>query len=188
MTKRILRPDEVKLWRKVAKTVKPKIKVSRPKQSENEEDFGQMLSGHIRQEILPKNHAKSKAKATETQRQMMDESPELVPNSPVLNRETERRIRRGKVAVDAHLDLHGYTQVNARAALLRFLVHHRAQGARAVLVITGKGKMGEGVIRSRLREWLSDADVRVHVSSYAQSHQKHGGAGAFYLFLRRSTR
>lgn len=70
-------------------------------------------------------------------------------------------------------------------ALLAFVAFQRTQGARCVLVITGKGKAGEGVIRKRFLDWLNAPDVRAHVSSYAQAHQKHGGAGAFYVFLKR---
>jgi len=185
MARRNLRPEELKLWQKVARTVKQKIDVSKPKPIETEENFGEMLSGQMYRTPQAKPNRPSAAKATNTQRKLMDETPESVPNSPVLNRETDRRIRRGQVAVDARLDMHGYTQVKARVALMRFLHHHRSLGARTVLVITGKGKLGEGVIRSKLFDWLNEPDVRVHVASYAQSHQKHGGSGAFYLFLRR---
>lgn len=94
-------------------------------------------------------------------------------------------MRRGQLEFSAKLDLHGHTQATADRYLFAFLVRQRAENARCVLVITGKGRSGEGVIRRNFINWLSTADARQIVSGYAQSHQKHGGGGAFYVFLRR---
>lgn len=99
-------------------------------------------------------------------------------------------MRRGKLDVGAKLDLHGYTQDAARAALTRFLLHARADGVRVALVVTGKGgrlRSGEtapGILKQRLPEWLSGADLRPLLSGYAEAHQRHGGGGAYYVFLR----
>ena len=57
-----------------------------------------------------------------------------------------------------------------------------------MLVITGKGRAGEGVIRKRFLDWLNTPDVRDQVASYAQAHQRHGGGGAFYVFLKRQSK
>src|SRR5262245_49589568 len=66
--------------------------------------------------------------------------PSLTP----LDRRAKQRLARGTQAIDARIDLHGRTQSEAHAALLRFL--HRAQtnGAKTVLVITGKGGGADG--------------------------------------------
>lgn len=101
------------------------------------------------------------------------------------DRVRERRVRRGQLEFSAKLDLHGHTQASADKFLHAFLVRQRADNARCVLVITGKGRSGEGVIRRNFLNWLSTSDARQIVSGYAQSHQKHGGSGAFYVFLRR---
>src|SRR5687768_17784105 len=53
-----------------------------------------------------------------------------------------RRIVLGREAFGGRLDLHGYTQDAARAALERFVLRAHDDGARAVLVITGKGPGG----------------------------------------------
>lgn len=106
-------------------------------------------------------------------------------HAPLADRSPERRIRRGRVEIGGKLDLHGMTQGEARAALARFIAHHRAEGARSVLVVTGKGgrtDAGEGVLRRMLPAWL--ASMREAVASYAAAHRAHGGAGAFYVFLR----
>jgi DNA-nicking Smr family endonuclease len=89
------------------------------------------------------------------------------------------------------LDLHGYTQDEAFAALTSFLYAAHARDAACVLVVTGKGgrsRMGEsapGVIKRRLPEWLASSGLRPIVSGMAAAHRRHGGEGAAYVFLRR---
>lgn len=109
---------------------------------------------------------------------------------------------RGRLAIDATLDLHGHTQRTAEMTLKRFVVEAHARGARCVLVITGKGApdpsgsvasgargweapSGKGVLRARLSDWLAEEPLRKLVSRASSTHQRHGGAGAFYLFLKR---
>ena len=104
----------------------------------------------------------------------------------------ERRVRRGRTAFESRLDLHGLTVDQARAALAPFIERERAKGARCVLVITGKGEPAlrrysheqPGILRRMLPMWLSAPDIRPHISGYAPAHQRHGGAGAWYVFLK----
>ena len=104
---------------------------------------------------------------------------------PVQNRATEKRVRRGDVEIGATLDLHGHKQDSAVAALTRFL--HRAQkrGDRAVIIVTGVGRGGEGVLKRMFPAWLLAKDIRPLVAGYAPAHRSHGGSGAFYVFLKR---
>jgi DNA-nicking Smr family endonuclease len=105
---------------------------------------------------------------------------------PLADASGARRVRRGHVEVEARLDLHGHGQDDAFQALASFLVQARAARMRTVLVITGKGRGGAGVLRSRLLDWIASAELRPLVATYAPAHQKHGGSGAFYLFLKAS--
>jgi DNA-nicking Smr family endonuclease len=99
----------------------------------------------------------------------------------------EKRVRRGKLRIGASLDLHGHTQDAARTALRRFLRAAHARGERTVIVVTGAGRANEGVLKRRLPEWLAEPDLREIAGGFAQAHRAHGGAGAFYVFLRRSS-
>jgi DNA-nicking Smr family endonuclease len=106
------------------------------------------------------------------------------------DRGAEKRVRRGKLEIVGKLDLHGYGQDAARAALIGFLLHKHAEGGGVVIVVTGKGgrlRNGEtapGVLRQRLPEWLAAPELRPILSGYAQAHRGHGGAGAYYVFVR----
>lgn len=104
---------------------------------------------------------------------------------PVPSRGDDRRVRRGQVAIEARLDLHGSFQDQAHVELARFLEHQRERlGGGAVLVITGKGRQGTGVLRQRFPEWIDGPLCRHNVAGYATAHPRHGGEGAFYVFLK----
>jgi DNA-nicking Smr family endonuclease len=113
--------------------------------------------------------------------------PPLVPGSTAgVDRRTVERLRRGRLAVEAVLDLHGHTQQEAHRALERFVTGGVAAGRRCVLVITGKGAVGSGgVLRRQVPQWLGVSPLRGHVLALTPAQAKHGGAGAFYVLLRR---
>lgn len=97
------------------------------------------------------------------------------------------KMRKGRMVVDARLDLHGFTQNEAQDALVSFLKRGRERDWRCVLVITGKGfRAGDGgVLRARVPDWLNGASVRPYVVGFTEAQPKDGGAGAFYVRLRR---
>jgi DNA-nicking Smr family endonuclease len=106
--------------------------------------------------------------------------------SPPQDRSGEKRVRRGDVEIGAVLDLHGHTQDSAFAALARFLSRAQKRGDRVVIVITGVGRGGEGVLKRMLPGWLAAQNIRPLVAGYAPAHRAHGGAGAFYVFVKRA--
>lgn len=101
------------------------------------------------------------------------------------NRQNERAVRRGRQLISASLDLHGHTQDSAWRVLPVFLLQAQAQQARCVIVITGKGRSGEGVLRRNFLHWLETPEAANLVSGYSPAHPKHGGSGAWYVYLRR---
>ena len=119
-------------------------------------------------------------------------SPALPPLAPGtianVDRATAERLRRGALAIDGRLDLHGLTQDEAHAALERFLAGSAARGRRCVLVITGKGlgdSFGRGVLRQAVPRWLNQAPNRARILAVMPAQPKHGGAGALYVLLKR---
>jgi len=111
--------------------------------------------------------------------------------APGLDRRTQTRLRRGKVNIEARLDLHGLDKVAAFGALHRFLEHAYTGGKKTVLVITGKGlrKSGEvGALRQAVPQWLNTEKVRRWVHAFDHASPRDGGEGALYIVMRRSPR
>ncbi|HEX3973895.1 MAG TPA: Smr/MutS family protein [Stellaceae bacterium] len=99
-----------------------------------------------------------------------------------LDRRTATRLKRGTLAIEARLDLHGMTQSEAHDALTRFIARAQKHGSRAVLVITGKS----GVLHGTVPRWLDEGDNRGRILAIRRAHAQHGGEGALYLMLRRT--
>ena len=113
--------------------------------------------------------------------------PALAP----LDRRTLSRVNRGALSIDARIDLHGMTQAAAHHRLVDFLRGAQTSGAKLVLVITGKGRNGNGegergILRRLVPIWLASHDLRSVVVGFDEAGRAHGGAGALLVRLRRS--
>jgi DNA-nicking Smr family endonuclease len=95
-----------------------------------------------------------------------------------------RRLRRGLIAVEAELDLHGLDQAAARRWVTDFIEASRAAGRRCVRIIHGKGMRSGArgaVLKSAVNDWLK----RHHdVMAFASAKAIDGGTGALYVLLR----
>jgi len=120
-------------------------------------------------------------------------SPPPVPQLAPLERRLRQRLSRGKADIDAAIDLHGLTQAEAHSALHHFLARAQADGAKLVLVVTGKGEArssgdfsGGGVLRRAVPLWLKAPEWRGLIIGFEEASRPHGGAGALYVLLRRA--
>ncbi len=98
---------------------------------------------------------------------------------------SSKKLRAGKFDLDATLDLHGMTQHIAFLSLQNFIKTCVAKKYRTVLIITGKGTDGRGILRNKLPIWLKSEECAQHVVAFDQAKAKDGGGGAFYIRLRR---
>lgn len=157
--KRKLRPEEKQVWRRVTKTVTPRrAKSAKPVPSR--QDFAAMMR-------LP------------------SEAPLTLRGLPgALDINQDKKTRRGRVEIDAKIDLHDMTQAEARPALTRAIIRAANRNYKCILVITGKGARLDGVLRRNFPHWIAAPDVRPLIATYAQAHIRHGGAGAWYVFLK----
>lgn len=185
--KRTLRPEERALWKKVAQSATPLSEAKARAFEDPEPPAPPAPVGTAPEKPARRKHSlvhKPQAPA--------------IHHPPVPHdRSTEKRVRRGRLEIDARIDLHGLTQEAALSSLRHFLGMAHASGFRTVLVITGKGfKAREreaepwdypeepGVLRRKLPEWLGLPEFRQYVSGLAPAHARHGGSGAFYVTLR----
>ncbi len=116
-----------------------------------------------------------------------DLAPDALPSGLAgLDGARARRLLRGELAPDARIDLHGLGQETAHRALLDAVARSQARGDRVLLVITGKGAPGrESVLRRLAPRWLAEPGSRRLIAALAPAHRRHGGEGAFYVYLRR---
>ena len=103
-----------------------------------------------------------------------------------IDRANAERLKRGRHKIEARLDLHGMTQDEAHRVLLGFIRAARAAGKRCVLVITGRGRLGGGVLKAAVPRWLDEAEFRPHLLAVASARPRDGGGGALYVMLRRN--
>lgn len=114
-------------------------------------------------------------------------APKAPPQEPQLDGRTDQRLRRGQIPIEGTLDLHGMTQAEAHLKLNDYIAKAYARKKRCVLVITGKGKSGEGagVLKQKFPQWMGAAPLCEIVLKIQPAIQSHGGGGAWYVYLRR---
>jgi DNA-nicking Smr family endonuclease len=171
------RPTEMEadLWRRITNDVKPLNRAGAP---------------------APESTAEPAAGKTPPRRPAAPERREAPSIAPELrhgetagiDRRTADNLRRGKMSIEARLDLHGMTQTEAHRALAAFVAGQHESGRRCVLVVTGKGREGGGVLRGIVPQWLNGAELRPRVLAFNYAQPRDGGDGALYVLLRRQRR
>jgi DNA-nicking Smr family endonuclease len=178
--KRLLSPEEKKLWRQVTQHDR-KLRHDEGEEAHAEppppEHTPQFFAGPI---ALP-----VKRRAVKAGR------PNQLGEYANIDKNTATRFRKGQLAIDCTLDLHGYTRDSAQRTLARVIAREYAKGSRCLLVITGKGRRSDegelqrGVLQASLPVWLSQEPLSQHVLAYDRAAAQHGGSGAYYILLRR---
>lgn len=122
----------------------------------------------------------------------LTESDEYVEGMRVgLDPRLVMRLRRGEFSVQAHIDLHGLFQADAKEELTRFILESVQKGRRAVLVVHGRGLRspgGQAVLKHAAAQWLSHGVIGGYVLAFTTAQSYDGGAGALWVLLRRERR
>ncbi|MFX0545469.1 Smr/MutS family protein [Roseovarius sp. S1116L3] len=195
MSRRRLKPDELDLWRQVARTAEalhpaqPRPKAPpKPAAPKHEPE---------RPAPAPVQHFKLGQKASRSghAHDVLPALADRLKSQPVaMDHKAYGRLKRGKLAPEARIDLHGMTADRAHGALRGFILRAHGQGKRLVLVITGKGRRSDedgpipvrhGVLRHNVPHWLSVPPLAGLVLQVTNAHNRHGGGGAYYVYLRR---
>ena len=175
---RRLSDEEIALWTEVARSVARRRGAALPTPSNPVRPAGSPAPPPITPEPAAARPTKPAA-------------PPLAP----IERRLKRDLSRGRAAIDGALDLHGLTQAEAHQALRGFLRHSQAQGARFVIIVTGKGGATDewsgwpnerGVLKRLTPQWLRESDLRSVVLGFEEAGRAHGGSGALYVRLRRA--
>lgn len=96
-----------------------------------------------------------------------------------------KNLRLGRYPIEASLDLHRHTVMQARTKVLRFVALAQAKGQRTVLISHGRGERSAtpARIKSYVAHWLGQMN---EVLAYHSAERRHGGVGAVYVLLRKS--
>ncbi len=176
MARRSLSPEEQALWDALTRSVRPIRAVARQPM---------MSAVPLKQGAEPK-------RLTPAPLARSAPPPARVP-TPMLDSGWEHRIRNGKLSPDITIDLHGHSLSSAHLRLGQAIAMGLAQGARVLLVITGKppkkAEAGDssrrGAIRREIGHWLETSSYADRIASVRIAHPRHGGDGALYVILRR---
>lgn len=184
-----LSPEEAALWARVARTVTPmagRRKEAPPPQANSALAAGgrDILAGKAKPTKAPAPPAAPPLPKRE------DRKPPASPTHHGLDASWDRKLARGIVHPDFTLDLHGATLDAAHGRLDHGLTQALAQGARVVLLITGRERPSDdrrsrGAIRRTFVDWLMAGTHASKIAAIRPAHPRHGGAGAVYLVLRR---
>jgi DNA-nicking Smr family endonuclease len=175
---RRLSDEEIELWLAVAKSVTPRPDARLP---------------HAAVSVPEAKQPEAAAPSAKASLPLPPKPPPSPPQLAPLERRLRQRLSRGKADIDAAIDLHGLTQAEAHSALHHFLARAQAEGAKLVLVVTGKGEARPGndfsggvVLRRAVPLWLKAPEWRGLVVGFEEASRPHGGAGALYVRLRRA--
>ncbi len=189
-----LSPEDRDLWSRYARTTEPLNPAARP---------APPASPPLRPpEAAPSSPAPvapfavgQRARPRDTVHALAPPLAAQVAAAPLsMDAKAHRRMKAGKLRPEGKLDLHGLTLDAAHPALVRFVLSAQAQGKRLVIVVTGIGKHRDeggpiptrlGVLRHQVPQWLRLPPLAGVVLQITQAHRSHGGAGAYYLYLRR---
>ena len=190
--RRHLSPEEADLWRTVARSARPlhsqPLHLPEPPPAPEPPPLA-----HARPRLSP--FLLGEKHRTPEKRDVSPTLPDLLGQAPLrMDAGTHARMTRGKLQPEARIDLHGLTLAEAHPELIRFILNAHAAGLRLVLVITGKGKRREdsgpipqrvGALRHQVPHWLHLPPLGPVVLQVSEAHLRHGGGGAYYVYLRR---
>ncbi|MEO5613822.1 MAG: Smr/MutS family protein [Cypionkella sp.] len=194
MRRRTLHPEEQEIWQAVARTAKPMHKIPQVflKPAEPKPQLTQTAAPATPRLPLFRLGEKSRTKPGHD---ILPNLAESLASAPLqMDAKTHGKMTRGKLAPEARIDLHGLTLSEAHPELIRFILNAQSAGMRLVLVITGKGKRGHdvgpipsrmGALRHQVPQWLRLPPLGPAVLQISEAHLKHGGSGAYYIYLRR---
>lgn len=183
--KRPLKPEDHRIWGLVAATVHPLPGKATPQRP--------ALDGEGQAAPAAKAGKSDSITGVRTPAHTSPPVSRRTPPSPsgegkYIEPNRRHRISKERDPIGARLDLHGLDQDRARAVLERFLTRAWDEGYRAVLVITGKGVQGDGILKRRTPEWLAAPHLAHIVAGLSDAARHHGGDGALYVALKRKGR
>ena len=192
--RRHLRPEEEEIWHAVARTAKPMHAPTMQRRIETQPTAPAPEPVKHHTPVFQPFRLGEKAKPR-TGHDLAPSISDSLSKAPVqMDAKAFGKMTRGKLSPEARIDLHGMTLAEAHPELVHFILNAQSAGLRLVLVITGKGKRRDdtgpipqrmGALRHQVPQWLRMSPLGPAILQVAEAHLKHGGSGAYYVYLRR---
>ncbi len=193
MSRKKLSREDLELWGRVADTAVPMhpkreravdaLRSTKPKAKPIREPIAPFEIGRKSGQVMPAHD-------------LAGDIRHEVAKAPVrMDRKAHGQMKRGKLKPEGKIDLHGMTLDQAHPRLTSFILKSHTAGKRLVLVVTGKGKPRDdggpipvrlGVLRHQVPHWLQTPPLAQVVLQISEAHLRHGGGGAYYVYLRRN--
>lgn len=201
--RRHLDDDEAADWDHAAKTIEPLKRAKSRVRAGREQGIADVPARRTDETVPPASQSRRQPPPGAAAKINPPAPPpkKTVPPIAEFDRKSAKRLRSGRVEIEARLDLHGMRQDEAHQALRAFLLRAHGRGLRWVLVITGKGGLSSragdaddgvipvrdrGVLRRNVPRWLAEPDLRTLIVSFTEAAAAHGGDGALYVHLRKN--
>lgn len=177
--------------------------MAKDKPPENDIDlFRNMVTGvkplKVEERIQPEKPNISPHRRTQTPEEQIDSdfaefahATDVAPEESLffartgLQHRVLKQLKRGDIAVEASLDLHGQFIEEAGKSLTLFLGEAQSVGCRCVIVIHGKGTRsaaGRPVLKTQVNHWLRESPA---VLAFSSTQPRHGGTGSVYILLKK---
>ena len=193
---RHLSKEDLLVWEQLKKTLDHSLNKTEKKKSLKTYDSEEPKQKAIRPEEFFVLKREKITKPIRKQSEFKPASTNYKGNK--LDKKRQTLLKKGKIEPEKILDLHGLNARKAEKLVLDFLLKNYLNGVRLALIITGKGKRSReadnsyyteqdtGILKRSLITWVEKSNMRPTILDIIPAHAKHGGGGAFYVYLRKS--
>ena len=112
----------------------------------------------------------------------------------LLEKNTLKKIKKGKFKIQSKLDLHGFTLEESKEKVVEFILKNYKYKKRLLLIITGKGRRltvsegwrGTGKLKKNVPMWLKSVQLSKYILWFDSASPENGGEGALMIYLKKS--
>ena len=101
-----------------------------------------------------------------------------------LDSKIKKQIKSNRLSLDAIIDLHGKTEVQAYVSIKNFIKDCYFNNFKSIMIITGKGSNSNGKLKIKTPSWLKSEDLSKYVVGFETMPHNKGGEGALFVQIK----
>ena len=101
-----------------------------------------------------------------------------------LDNRTKKQLNNSKLTINAIIDLHGKTEIQAHEQIKNFVKSSYLNEFKNIMIITGKGSNCQGKLKLKTPQWLKSEELSKFVIGFEAMPRNKGGDGAFFVKLK----